>query len=65
MQYGESYMMIIILLRDFEFPSTMIKIRMLFKSVLVFPELFAICNCHITGNCYNPTYNCYINSVLT
>ena len=55
MQYGASYMMMVILLRDFEFPSTMIKIRTLFKSIFVFPELFAICNCEITGNCYNPT----------
>lgn len=37
MQCGASYMMII-LLRDFEFPSTMIKMSMLFKSVFVFPE---------------------------
>lgn len=43
------------LLRDFEFPSTMIKMSMLFKIVSVSPELFAICNCHITGDCYNPT----------
>lgn len=55
MQCGASYMMMIILLRDFEFPSTMIKMSMLFKIVSVFPELFAICNCHITGDCYNPT----------
>ena len=55
MQCDASYRMMIILLRDFEFPSTMIKTSMLFKIVSVFPELFAICNCHITGDCYNPT----------